>query len=75
MSGEILSVGEAGKHAGGINTLIYDNDHVYSGGSDGVINVSYNLCKFLFDKKKFHPYKCINALKMQRTSNDKITDS
>lgn len=43
MSGEILNVGEAGKHAGGINTLIYDNDHVYSGGSDGVINVSYNL--------------------------------
>lgn len=40
MSGEILSVGEAGKHAGSINTLLYDNDHVYSGGSDGVINVS-----------------------------------
>lgn len=43
MSGEILSVGEAGKHAGGINSLLYDNDHVYSGGSDGVINVRFKL--------------------------------
>lgn len=39
MSGEILSVSESGKHNGHINTLLYDNDHVYSGGSDGVINV------------------------------------
>ncbi len=48
MSAEILSVGEAGKHEGGINTLLYDNDHVYSGGSDGVINVRYRyLPKFV----------------------------
>lgn len=39
MSAEILSVGEAGKHTGDINALLYDNDHVYTGGSDGVINV------------------------------------
>jgi len=37
--GEILSVSEAGKHTGGINTLLFSNDHVYSGGKDGVINV------------------------------------
>lgn len=41
MSNEsVLSVGEVGKHVGVINTLLFDNDHVYSGGSDGVINVS-----------------------------------
>ncbi|KAJ6637963.1 hypothetical protein Bhyg_10694 [Pseudolycoriella hygida] len=39
MSGEILSVGEIGKHAGSVNALLYDNDHVYSGGIDGVVNV------------------------------------
>lgn len=31
---------EAGKHAGEITALAFDYDHVYSGGSDGVINVS-----------------------------------
>lgn len=39
MSVEILNVGEAGKHTGGINALLFVNDHVFSGGSDGVINV------------------------------------
>lgn len=43
MSAEVLTVSEAGKHAGGITSLLYDNDHVYSGGSDGVINVRHNL--------------------------------
>lgn len=41
MSAEILSVGEDGKHKGGINALLFVNDHVFSGGSDGVINVSH----------------------------------
>lgn len=30
---------EAGKHTGEITALAFDNDHVYSGGEDGVINV------------------------------------
>lgn len=65
MSGEILIVGEAGKHAGGITTLLYDNDHVYSGGIDGVINVrlllmmSVTICGKDVDEKiiiiKSHP--------------------
>lgn len=38
---EILTVGEAGKHDGGISSLLYDNDHVYSGGIDGQINVRF----------------------------------
>lgn len=42
---EILSVGEAGKHAGSINTLLFTHDHVFSGGKDGVINVRYMLMK------------------------------
>lgn len=29
------------KHAGEINALVYDYDHVYSGGNDGVINVRF----------------------------------
>lgn len=29
------------KHAGEINAVVYDYDHVYSGGNDGVINVSF----------------------------------
>lgn len=38
--GKIDATSEAGKHTGEINTLVYDYDHVYSGGADGVINVS-----------------------------------
>lgn len=57
MSCEILSVGEAGKHAGAINTLLFTHDHVFSGGKDGVINVRYSLMflqrTFVFKKKIF----------------------
>lgn len=31
--------GETGKHTGEITALVFDNEHVYSGGEDGVINV------------------------------------
>lgn len=59
MSCEILSIGEAGKHAGAINTLLFVHDHVFSGGKDGVINVRYLLLFLKKDlcnlkKKLFH---------------------
>lgn len=38
--GKIDATSEAGKHTGEVNALVYDHDHVYSGGADGVINVS-----------------------------------
>lgn len=37
--GKIDATSEAGKHTGEVNALVYDYDHVYSGGADGVINV------------------------------------
>lgn len=38
MGVEITS--EAGKHTGEVNVVAYDYEHVYSGGAEGVINVS-----------------------------------
>lgn len=38
MVGTIEKVSEQ-KHAGEVNTMVFDKDHLYSGGNDGCINV------------------------------------
>lgn len=43
--GKIDATSEAGKHTDEVNALVYDYDHVYSGGADGVINVSIQKIK------------------------------
>lgn len=38
MVAKVLKTSEAGKHTE-VTALVYDHDHLYTGGSDGVINV------------------------------------